>query len=86
MKKKQVFLQINFYNSFFITNANIFYTNIIRVIIGTIHKTKATQYIEFNILSRYILRRERDSNPRTGRPVNGFRDRPIRPLWHLSFF
>ena len=31
-----------------------------------------------------ILRRERDSNPRTGEPVNGFRDRPIRPLWHLS--
>jgi hypothetical protein len=29
-------------------------------------------------------RRGWDSNPRTGRPVNGFRDRPIRPLWHLS--
>ena len=30
------------------------------------------------------LRRERDSNPRTADVVNGFRDRPIRPLWHLS--
>jgi hypothetical protein len=30
-------------------------------------------------------RRGWDSNPRTGCPVNGFRDRPIRPLWHLSF-
>jgi hypothetical protein len=29
-------------------------------------------------------RRGWDSNPRTGCPVNGFRDRPIRPLWHLS--
>ena len=30
------------------------------------------------------LRRERDSNPRYSCPYNGFRDRPIRPLWHLS--
>ena len=30
------------------------------------------------------LRRERDSNPWTPEEVNGFRDRPIRPLWHLS--
>jgi hypothetical protein len=29
-------------------------------------------------------RRERDSNPRTGKPVIGFRDRPDRPLRHLS--
>src|SRR5215212_120056 len=29
-------------------------------------------------------RRGWDSNPRTGCPVNGFRDRPIQPLWHLS--
>jgi hypothetical protein len=32
----------------------------------------------------FVLRKERDSNPRTGKPVNGFRDRPIQPLWHLS--
>ncbi|GEM_PF-1299968 len=29
-------------------------------------------------------RRERDSNPRTPCGVNGFRDRPVQPLWHLS--
>ena len=29
-------------------------------------------------------RRGWDSNPRTACTVNGFRDRPIRPLWHLS--
>ena len=29
-------------------------------------------------------RRERDSNPRTGNPVNDFRDRRLRPLSHLS--
>ena len=31
------------------------------------------------------LRRERDSNPRIVDTINGFRDRPIRPLWHLSY-
>ncbi len=30
------------------------------------------------------VRRERDSNPRWGCPHNGFRDRPIQPLSHLS--
>ena len=30
------------------------------------------------------VRRERDSNPRSSCPDNGFRDRPNRPLWHLS--
>jgi hypothetical protein len=30
------------------------------------------------------LRKERDSNPRYSCPYNGFRDRPIQPLWHLS--
>jgi hypothetical protein len=30
------------------------------------------------------LRRERDSNPWIPCEINGFRDRPIRPLWHLS--
>ena len=29
-------------------------------------------------------RREGDSNPRTSCEINGFRDRPDRPLWHLS--
>ena len=29
-------------------------------------------------------RRERDSNPWNAKAFNGFRDRPIRPLWHLS--
>jgi hypothetical protein len=29
-------------------------------------------------------RRGRDSNPRSGCPDTGFRDRPNRPLWHLS--
>ena len=30
------------------------------------------------------LRREGDSNPRIPYEINGFRDRPVRPLWHLS--
>ena len=29
-------------------------------------------------------RREGDSNPRSACALNGFRDRPIQPLWHLS--
>ena len=33
---------------------------------------------------RTSWRRGWDSNPRYGYPYNGFRDRPIRPLWHLS--
>ena len=32
------------------------------------------------------LRRERDSNPWTSKLVNGFRDRPVRPLRHLSIY
>ena len=35
-------------------------------------------------LHHFLLRRERDSNPRYSKEYNGFRDRPIRPLWHLS--
>jgi hypothetical protein len=35
--------------------------------------------------TRETWRRGWDSNPRTGCPINGFRDRPIRPLWHLSW-
>ena len=30
------------------------------------------------------MRRDRDSNPGCSCPHNGFRDRPIQPLWHLS--
>jgi hypothetical protein len=30
------------------------------------------------------MRRDRDSNPGYPCGYNGFRDRPIRPLWHLS--
>ena len=30
------------------------------------------------------LRKEGDSNPRYGYPHNGFRDRPVQPLRHLS--
>jgi hypothetical protein len=41
------------------------------------YKTKALIYI-------WYWRRERDSNPRYGCPHNGFRDRPIQPLWHPS--
>ena len=36
--------------------------------------------------TRYSWRRERDSNPWTANAVNGFRDRPVRPLRHLSIF
>ena len=32
------------------------------------------------------LRRDRDSNPGYSCPYNGFRDRPIQPLWHLSLY
>ena len=31
-------------------------------------------------------RRERDSNPRYSCLHNGFRDRPVQPLWHLSIW
>ncbi len=31
------------------------------------------------------MRRDRDSNPGTDKSVNGFRDRPVQPLWHLSY-
>ncbi len=33
-----------------------------------------------------VWRRGRDSNPRYSREYNGFRDRPVRPLRHLSVF
>ncbi len=33
----------------------------------------------------FALRRERDSNPRCPEEHNGFRDRPVRPLRHLSW-
>ncbi len=32
----------------------------------------------------YNWRRDRDSNPGNARALNGFRDRPVRPLRHLS--
>ncbi len=35
---------------------------------------------------RIIWRRGWDSNPRTACTVNGFRDRPVRPLRHLSWW
>ena len=35
-------------------------------------------------LLKKISRREWDSNPRSRKQLNGFRDRPIRPLSHLS--
>ena len=34
----------------------------------------------------FIWRRGRDSNPGNPQRLNGFQDRPIRPLWHLSCF
>ena len=37
------------------------------------------------LLFLFFLRKERDSNPRYSYPYNGFRDRPDRPLRHLSF-
>ena len=38
----------------------------------------------FTFLCLIDMRREGDSNPRTPYEINGFRDRPVRPLWHLS--
>jgi hypothetical protein len=32
----------------------------------------------------FLLRRKRDSNPRSSHPDNGFQDRRIRPLCHFS--
>ena len=40
--------------------------------------------IEQTPLSRGCMRRGRDSNPRYPCEYFCFRDRPIRPLWHLS--
>ena len=47
-----------------------------------IHKTQKT-WISLKFRS-LCLRRERDSNPRTAHTVNGFQDRRVRPLCHLS--
>src|ERR1700676_3664920 len=44
--------------------------------------SKSTDGCLWNI--RESPRRGRDSNPRYGCPYNGFRDRPDRPLRHLS--
>ena len=38
-----------------------------------------------HLVTPFVQRRERDSNPWTTNVVNGFRDRPDRPLRHLSF-
>ena len=53
---------------------------LIQVFILNENQTKT----QFNHLISSTLRRGRDSNPRYGCPYNGFRDRPDRPLWHLS--
>ena len=55
---------------------------LIQVFILNENQTKT----QFNHLISSTLRRGRDSNPRYGCPYNGFRDRPDRPLWHLSYF
>lgn len=39
---------------------------------------------EFHVEQSLRLRRDRDSNPGSTYADNGFRDRPNRPLWHLS--
>ena len=36
------------------------------------------------VIAEALQRRGRDSNPGTSKLVNGFRDRPDRPLRHLS--
>ena len=46
-------------------------------------KNRVLQLFVLQIAIR-LLRRERDSNPWTANAVNGFRDRPVRPLRHLS--
>ena len=46
---------------------------------STLHKAAV-----FNANICRQLRRERDSNPRISCEINGFRDRPIQPLSHLS--
>gem|GEM_PF-4116198 len=38
----------------------------------------------FTFICLVTQRRKRDSNPRSGRPDNGFQDRRIRPLCHFS--
>ena len=40
--------------------------------------------LRFESLPKVVKRRERDSNPRCPYEHNGFRDRPIKPLSHLS--
>ena len=42
------------------------------------------EFIKLDLLFNDLWRRGWDSNPRYGCPHNGFRDRPNRPLWHLS--
>ena len=45
---------------------------------------KCTHFQWFALLFINCKRRDRDSNPGYPRGYNGFRDRPDRPLWHLS--
>ena len=59
-------------------------THIVYLIFGT--GSIALKFYEYIFLLTYFFRRERDSNPRSPCGLNGFRDRPIQPLSHLSGF
>ena len=48
------------------------------------HFTKRQNQTAIAHLVLLLLRKDRDSNPGTPKGVNGFRDRPVRPLRHLS--
>ena len=58
-------------------------TCIVRALDG--HRPKR-QMICLTVSTLIIWRRGRDSNPRTAKTANGFQDRRIRPLCHLSYF
>ena len=50
-----------------------------------IEKPVIIDFTGFSNFKNSFLRKVRDSNSRSSYPLNGFRDRPIRPLWQLSF-
>ena len=65
-----------------------------RLVINDVEMLKPKRFLSCHALktsklslyceSFVMLRKDRDSNPGTPKGVNGFRDRPVRPLRHLS--
>ena len=48
------------------------------------YKKRGVEFLQ-HLFASFVLRKERDSNPRYSCPYTAFRVRPDRPLRHLSF-